>query len=81
MICIRVQATGSDSCTHTGDSVDDRVKFTHRVLEGSLATLAFAWNQRFRGSSTPAHRALVCGGDVCGKREGLGNMVELGSVD
>ena len=38
-------------------------------------------NQRFRGSSTPAHRALVCGGDVCGKREGLGNMVELGRVD
>ena len=35
---MRVQATGSDSCTHTGDSVDDRVEFTHRVLEGSLAT-------------------------------------------
>ena len=41
--------------------------------------------QKFRASGTPAHtctcRMLVCAGDVCGKREGLGNMAELGSVD
>ena len=35
---MRVQDTESDSCTHTGDGVGDRVEFIHRVLEGSLAT-------------------------------------------
>ncbi len=34
---MRVQDMGSDSCTHTGDGVDDR--HTHRVLSwGRLIT-------------------------------------------